>query len=209
MKSLDDIAIEHGTDKSSLFHNYCHKYERFLPFNRTENLNILEIGVAQGASLKMWSNFYPNSLVYGIDLSPKCWKPNSEYNNIKVLQGNQSNIDFLNDVSEKYGPFDLVIDDGSHNTKHQYITFNCLVEYLKENGVYIIEDLCTSYWNEFKQDNFSMVDFLKSLVDDLNYQGVKHKGKVFRKESLLDKVYKRKYSFSSIMFINSSCLVFN
>lgn len=209
MKSLDEIAIKHGTDKSSLYHNYCSKYEKFLPFNREDSLNILEIGAAKGSSLKMWREFYPNSLVYGIDIKPQCRKYVEKNSKITILIGNQNDEEFLKHVCELYGPFDLILDDGSHKTKDQYITFNFMVNCLKENGVYIVEDLCTSYWDEFKQENFSMVDFLKELVDDLNYYGVKNKNRVFRKEFLLDQVHKRKFDFLSIMFINSSCLIFN
>lgn len=209
MKTLDEIAIKYGTDKSSLSNNYCHKYEKFLPFGREDNLKILEIGVWKGVSLKMWSEFYPNSLVWGIDINPKCWKPTKKNNRIKVLIGDQNDVDFLKHVCELYGPFDLIIDDGSHNTKHQYTTFNFMVNCLKKNGVYIVEDIATSYWDRFIQDGFSMVDFLKGLVDDVNYYGAKYAGKNYRKESLLNRVYKRKYNFLSIMFVNSACLVFN
>ena len=208
MKSLDDIAIKRGTDKSSRYHNYCAKYERFLPFGREDGLKVLEIGVARGSSLKMWSDFYPRSSVYGIDIDPKCWKPFRKGGRITVLNGSQNDEQFLKDVCESHGPFDLIVDDGSHNTLDQYVSFCALLDSVKAGGVYIVEDLCTSYWEEYMQDGFSMVDFLKGLVDDLNYQGVKHQNKVYRKEILLEREYTRKFQFTGMLFINSSCLIF-
>ena len=208
MNSLDEIAIKYKTDKSSMFHGYCDKYEKFLPFDREANLNILEIGVSRAASLRMWGDFYPNSLVYGIEIKPNAWLMSNTLDRITVLKGNQSDIGFLKDVCETHGPFDLIIDDGSHNTRHQFVTFDYMIDQLKKDGVYIIEDLSTSYWDEFKEDGFSMVDYLKDLVDDLNYYGAKHEGSFSRKEALLDQVYKRKYNFLSLLFINSACFIF-
>jgi hypothetical protein len=70
MRSLDKIAIHYGTDKSSYIHNYCVKYEKWLPFNRLEPITILEIGVLGGQSLSTWREYYPNATVVGLDIDP-------------------------------------------------------------------------------------------------------------------------------------------
>ena len=74
MRSLDKIAKAKGTDKSSELHNYCEKYEKYLPFNRLEPLTFLEIGVLDGESLATWREYYPNATIIGIDINPDCKK---------------------------------------------------------------------------------------------------------------------------------------
>ena len=56
MNTLDNLAKKYGTDKSSEIHNYCVKYEKYLPFNRNDKLNIMEIGVLDGKSFRMIKN---------------------------------------------------------------------------------------------------------------------------------------------------------
>ena len=75
LKSLNQIAIEQKTDKSSLVHNYCEKYELYFDKIRFENLKILEIGVQNGFSLKMWEKYFQNSLIYGIDIKAPFTSP--------------------------------------------------------------------------------------------------------------------------------------
>lgn len=174
MRSLDKIATDKGTDKSSIIHNYCVKYEKWLPFNRLEPLIILEIGVLGGESLMTWREYYPNSIIIGIDINPGCKIYESPEKKIFIEIGSQEDPEFLNMISNKWGPFDMVLDDGSHINSHVITSFNHLIDCVKSEGVYIIEDSCTSYWEEygggFRNPN-SSIEFFKRLVDDVNFNG--------------------------------------
>jgi len=176
-KSLDEIAIECKTDKCSLQHNYCEKYEKYLPFGRDQELKILEIGVANGSSLKMWKSFYPNSTVIGVDIDPACIKHQDKQNNVFVEIGSQNDGVFLTLAAEKYGPLDLIIDDGSHIQSDMIFSFHCLFDLLlKNHGVYIVEDTSSSYWAELGGAIYApntCVEFFKSLVDHVNFMGQK------------------------------------
>jgi hypothetical protein len=44
------------------------------------------------------------------------------------------------------GPFDVVIDDGSHVSAHQITSFYFLFNHLRAGGFYVIEDIQTSFW---------------------------------------------------------------
>ena len=172
--SLDEIAKFYKTDKSSDFHDYCKKYEKYLPFNRSDNLNILEIGVFRGGSLNTWSDYYFNSNILGIDIDQNC-KVFEKGEKIKVEIGSQFDEKFLNYIVNQYGPFDLIIDDGSHNNQHVIFSFEKLFSAINPNGVYIVEDSCTSYWQEFgggfrKED--SSIAYFKNIIDDVNFNGV-------------------------------------
>jgi hypothetical protein len=173
MSTLDRIAKSHGTDKSSEIHNYCVKYEKYLPFNRYDNLNILEIGVLDGKSLLTWKEYYYNSHILGIDINPDCKK--FEESRISVEIGSQSDSIFLSQISFKYGPFDMILDDGSHMNNHQIFSFQQLWGHVKSGGVYVIEDVGCSYWDDYGGgylNEKSTIEYFKRITDDVNFRGL-------------------------------------
>ena len=174
MRTLDKIAISKGTDKSSQIHNYCVKYEKWLPFNRLEPITILEIGVLTGESLETWREFYPNAKIVEIDITSSCKDYEDSNRNIFIEIGSQDDPVFLKEVSLKYGQFDLIIDDGSHINRHVITSFIHLIDSVKPEGLYVIEDCATSYWPEWEGDfrkEDSSIEFCKRLVDDVNFNG--------------------------------------
>lgn len=171
--TLDQLAIKYGSDKSSQGHNYCPFYEQHLP--KTPK-RILEIGVKEGASLAMWAEHFPDAEVHGLDLFSE--KPTSDVddfllkngidvNHIHLHQGNQCDWRVLEEL-RKYD-FDVIIDDGSHNSRDQMMAFFGLF-----NGKhYFIEDLhcCSeSFYRdglpyEFTADNvFGALDKDRKII---------------------------------------------
>ena len=175
MSTLDNLAKVYGTDKSSDKHNYCVKYEKYLPFNRYDKLNILEIGVLDGKSLLTWKDYYYRSNILGIDINPDCKKYEEE--RISVEIGSQADDKFLNQISNEYGPFDFILDDGSHLNEHVIYSFETLFQYVKSGGIYIVEDVATSYFPWYGgglNDSKSMMEYFKKLTDDINFRGVEN-----------------------------------
>jgi hypothetical protein len=173
MNTLDKIAKSFGTDKCTENHNYCNKYEKYLPFNRYDELNILEIGILDGKSLLTWKEYYYRSNILGIDINPDCKKYEEE--RIKVEIGSQADYVFLNDIMREYGKFDMVLDDGSHMSSHMIYSFEHLFESLKSGGTYIIEDVGCSYWEDYEGGYLkpsSCMEYFKSLSDDINFRGL-------------------------------------
>lgn len=172
MDTLNDIALECGTDKSSVVHDYCRKYEKYLPFPRSMPMNILEIGVAVGASLRMWERWFFNSSITGMDINFTCKRFESP--RITVEIGSQADEKFLYHVNMLNGPFDLIVDDGSHQNAHQILTFQTLFPLLKDGGIYVVEDTCTSYWAQFggglKKEG-TCTEYFKGLIDEVNFFG--------------------------------------
>ena len=187
MSTLDILGKLNGTDKSSNCHNYCVKYEKYLPFNRYDDLKILEIGVLHAKSLKMWKDYYYRSQIVGIDILPECKQ--YEDDRISIEIGSQNDFEFLKQVSEKHGLFDMILDDGTHRSSDVIFSFVHLFESIKSGEVYIVEDCATSYWEDFgggylKSD--STIEYFKRLVDDVNFRGLRtHLGDTYRKESVL------------------------
>jgi len=218
MRKLDKIAKSFGTDKSSEIHNYCEKYEKWLPFNRLEPITLLEIGILRGESILTWREYFPNATIVGIDIMPECKKLEDKDKNIFVEIGSQDDPVFLESICKKYGKFDLVVDDGSHINRHVIKSFECLIDCVKSEGVYVVEDSATSYWEEweggFRQKDTS-VEFFKNLVDDVNFNGqfqetfwnVHARREDFLTEQTLRKGIQIRTDIESINFLNGIIII--
>ncbi len=167
---LDDLAIRHKADKSSLYHNFAVKYDRLLSGFRETFTSVLEIGVAQGQSLRMWADYFPNAAIHGADISVA--SRTCESNRIKFHLTDQGNEAQLKNL-EQFSPFDLIVDDGNHFWREQILSFKTLFPFLKKGGIYIVEDSCTSYWPEYKNQPMTCVDYFKGLVDEVNFRGAR------------------------------------
>jgi len=173
MSTLDKLAKSFGTDKSSDNHNYCVKYEKYLPFNRYDNLNILEIGILDGKSLLTWKDYYYRSNILGIDINPDCKKFEEERVSVEI--GSQADGNFLSRTWQQYGPFDMILDDGSHMSSHMIYSFEHLFGSVKSGGVYVIEDIGCSYWEDYGGGYLnpgSSIEYFKRLSDDINFRGL-------------------------------------
>jgi hypothetical protein len=150
-------------DPSKRWHNYLIYYWLHFRDIRLKVTRMLEIGVATGESIRMWEEFFPNAIIYGMDIDPKCGK--YEGGRRKILIGDQGDISFLQRTAQEVGPFDIIIDDASHRVEHQLTTFNALFPHLTENGVYVIEDTggCVG--------DFSLrtINTLKPIIDHIMY----------------------------------------
>ena len=135
---LQRIGARCGTDKATL-HRFCDTYEHLL--NKYVS-RVWEIGVLDGASLRMWAEYYPKATITGFD-----WKDKSELElpkNAQVCMLDQGSLPQLVSLSRKESGIDIIVDDGSHTISHQIQTFETLFDCLKSGGQYIIEDLHTS-----------------------------------------------------------------
>ncbi|WP_374377219.1 hypothetical protein [Dongia sp.] len=135
---LTAIADHFKTDKGSIKHNYTAVYERyFSPLRQKPNLRLMEIGVACGSSLKMWSKYFAAAQVTGVDIRPDCAKLCKLYPNINIVIANATQKTIP-------GPFDIIIDDGSHVSADIAETFRLNWDSVTPGGLYVIEDLkCT------------------------------------------------------------------
>jgi hypothetical protein len=181
--NLSQLAILFRSDKHGQ-HYYTQHYQRHFKILRREKLNILEIGVggyknpkAGGGSLRMWKVYFPKSHIFGVDIYDKTYHNEKR---IKTFCGSQIDEEFLKRVVREIGSVDIIIDDGSHYNDHVITTFKILFPLLSPKGIYIVEDVQTSYWSEFGGINwggssdlaapYTSMNFFKSLIDGLNYE---------------------------------------
>jgi len=173
---LDQLAIKYGTDKGTTDHSYTSRYEMYLEQYRDVEFNLLEIGVYNGSSIKMWKEYFPKANIVALDIDPKCKQYEEDRINIHI--GDQTDIKFLQDVVKQYGHFEIILDDGGHSWKQQIISFETLFPLLTPGGLYFIEDLHTSYIPKSVWDDYSItgVNYFKNLVDDVNLNGKSFRG---------------------------------
>jgi demethylmacrocin O-methyltransferase len=118
----------------------------------------------------MWQRFFPRGLIYGMDLYPK---PGVRGPRIRTIQGNQNDPSFLRSLAAEFGPFDIIIDDGSHVNEHVRTSFEELFGSVRPGGYYVIEDLHTSYWPEFGGEappcsSRTTIGLVKDLIERLH-----------------------------------------
>lgn len=161
------------TNDDRLIHKWTHYfpiYEKHLMEWRNKSITILEIGVSKGGSLQMWKRFFgPLATIVGIDIDPNCKA--FEEDGIHVRIGDQSDPAFLEALITEFGSFDIVLDDGSHQMAHINKTFEFLYPKVSKNGIYIVEDLHTAYWQEYgggKDNPETFINISKHFIDDLN-----------------------------------------
>lgn len=149
---LDELAIKHNTDKSSKWHAYCEIYDTLFEKFRFRNINFLEIGISEGASLRMWADYFSGEAnIYGIDIIPYNPKQYGELPaNVKWIQCDQSKPEELEKLVEQTGKFDIIIDDGSHHIPYMLLTLKTLLPHLKDGGIYCIEDV--QHYQEFNEN---------------------------------------------------------
>jgi len=149
--------------------HYLDIYEKH--FSRYQNKGpvILEVGVGAGGSLEMWRKYFGEGCtIYGVDLLPQGYP--IEVEGLEILQGDQADPTFWEDVKSKIPKIDIFIDDGGHGMEQQKVTFECMYDHVKPDGVYMCEDTHTSYWPGFGgyKDPNTFVEYSKNFVDMLH-----------------------------------------
>lgn len=150
MTHLTKLANKFETDKGTM-HSWAHGYTEFYEpfFNKVKEINVLEIGIEKGGSLRMLKEFFgDNANIYGVDKEQNTM---FNENGITTMVADQSSRESLAELKTKLGDvkFDIIIDDGSHEPKDQIITLLLLHDMLKPNGMYILEDLHSNIANVY------------------------------------------------------------
>lgn len=167
-KKIREIFIK-SKNFSSKFEKYFDVYEEYFSKYKGKDIIFVEIGISNGGSLMVWREFFgPNARIIGIDLNPECKK--FEKNGIEVFIGNQSDPKFWDNFFQTVGNVDIVLDDGGHTNLDQIITTVKCVDKIKDGGILLVEDACTSYIDFYNSNKkFSFVNFAKKIIDDVNF----------------------------------------
>jgi hypothetical protein len=180
--SRERLSAQHNSELARLFFrhrgrpmikwaDYLDLYDRYFMAFRGKKVSLLEIGVLDGGSLELWRSYFgPNATIFGLDIDPRCAKYESPPNQIRI--GSQDDPEFLNSVVAEMGTVNIVVDDGSHIGRHQKASFRTLFPLLEDGGLYVIEDLHTSYWRTLFEGGYRRrgtgIELMKQLIDDMH-----------------------------------------
>jgi tetratricopeptide (TPR) repeat protein len=149
---LTKLAISYGTDKFG-YHDYTPNYYTLFKHLKNKPIRLLEIGVGGyqdadrgGESLEVWRDFFPKGQIVGIDIQTKEMDLGER---VSIHKGSQVDAQFLADLVRAHGPFDIIIDDGSHRNEHVVESFALLYPTLAKGGIYVVEDVQTSFFPRF------------------------------------------------------------
>jgi hypothetical protein len=172
-RTLNELAVKYDADKRDWLHGYAKLYER--EFRGIEVNNLLEIGVYCGASHFMWRTYFEKANIYGIDIDPKAieraWRkmPDPRIKLDVVDQGDREALTtYANNTGVK---FDVIIDDGGHKMSQQITSFEVLWPFVSGSGIYVVEDIFTSYWTKSKykyvDQETTCVEYFKRIIDEI------------------------------------------
>ena len=166
---LYEKFAEFGPAKPDImFRIYDTMIPHFFP-NRDEVKTVLEIGVWQGQALKVYRDYFPNATVYGMDIMGSCRSFEAE--RIRIFIGDQANPDDLSKIVQQAHSFDLVIDDGGHQARQQVTSLFELLPHVRNGGLYVIEDIGTSFWPQYVGRHRPTISWLQELVSWMESKG--------------------------------------
>lgn len=158
--NLAELFDKYGSDKGKL--GYGPVYDEYFFPIKDKPIKLLELGVWSGGSLRAWQEYFPSAQIIGVD---EVCHPTDLPERITLETGKQEDTIFLDRLITAYGAFDVVIDDCGHFWQPQQISFETLWPAVSPGGLYIIEDLGTSFNDYYRQEHdLSTVDFLTEYV---------------------------------------------
>lgn len=210
---LDELALKHGTDKSSAHHNYTPIYDDLFWLHRYDKFTMLELGVFRGESVRMWAEYFPNATIVGVDndLSQFVWTPVPR--NLQLLESDQADPHLA-----ALEPLNIIIDDASHLSSLTIKSFELLYPILAPGGIYVVEDTHSSYhaWYYGAPDacpdpdgptmygDPTAMQYLKRLADEVNFDPsvTDRKG-----GGLFPAKYWKGFRLKSISFYHDLCII--
>ena len=164
-QDLKNLAKSEFTDK--LQHGYLDKYDFFLSKFRAEQFNLLELGVFNGGSLRMWKKYFPKAEIYGVDIDKNCKKYEESRIHVRIMDlSSIENLKSLFDIQPQ-----IIVDDASHFWSHQISSLMTLFEVLPSGGVFIMEDMETSVntdlypgYNDFEISAYDVCERVARVV---------------------------------------------
>jgi|GEM_PF-1907030 len=214
---LSTLFSEHRGKVSDKWAIYIAEYERLFAPYAHQAINLLEIGIQNGGSLEIWAKYFTQAThIIGCDINPACQQLTFNDERIHVVVINANTDEAEQKIKSHATNFDLIIDDGSHQSGDIVCSFERYFPLVKSGGLYIAEDLHCSYWQDFQgglYQPYSSIEFFKHLADIVNHE---HWGVEKTRSELLTNFNEQYQSamdehslaeIHSVEFVNSLCIV--
>jgi len=157
--SLEEIVDNTKTDKNTV-HSYLPLYQKLLVNKKETAKNVLEVGIFNGGSIKLWSDFFTNANVYGVDIidADTVWEgiTNKERIILHTSVDAYSNDFFTTHFLNKNIKCDFILDDGPHTLESMKKFIKLYPQIMTDDGILIIEDVQSWNW----------IDILKNEVPE-------------------------------------------
>lgn len=170
---MNDLEQFFKRNTGPLIHKWMHYfeiYDRHFARFRAQSPVVVEFGVSQGGSLEMWKDYFgPGVRLYGVDINPECKR--FERDGVRIFIGDQSDRAFLRSIAKEVPRIDVLIEDGGHMMDQQIATFEELFAVVQPDGVYLCEDLHTSYWRHWGggyKKRGSFIEYSKNWIDAIH-----------------------------------------
>lgn len=199
---LEQLGEQFKTDKNSYGHNYLTKYEFFLKNLQGKKFTLLELGVFTGASLKTWGAYFPAARVVGVDINVECGQYQGDNREVIIADLSQEkNIIALRELHPT-----VIVDDASHIWSHQIKALFLLFSVLPHGGIYILEDIETSFpaagFQGFDDAVISAYDVCSQITEVATSQFSLRKQGLFSKE-----IENIGMQIEIVSFIHGSCIL--
>jgi hypothetical protein len=216
-ENFSSISSGHSGKLADKWSSYLPIYDRVLSKYKRAPISLLEIGVQNGGSLEIWSKYFESAQkIVGCDIDENCRKLSFSDKRIGVVVGSINSDSTLEEIKKISDEYDIIVDDGSHRSEDVITSFVKLFPLLKSDGIYIVEDMHTSYWPSYggnlRGKNSSM-EFFKSLVDVVNFEHWEGNKSATRYVQNYAPEMNDKLSFENlaqihqVSFFNSICIV--
>ena len=185
---------------TKVWNGFLEIYSNYFKDYKDKEINILEIGIDRGESLRILRKYFTKAKICGIDIIDIKF----QIEGVDLIKADQTNEKNLKEICDKYKGFDIIIDDGGHHSKQIAISLNFLFDYLKDNGLYIVEDLNTSYSSRFGGSRLNLkkktttMNYLKSITDSINYE---HNDKPFFRSKKFDGMVKYIHFYQNVAIL--------
>ena len=164
--SLEQIVDNSRTDKNTV-HSYLPLYQNLLISKKETAKNVLEVGIYHGGSIKLWSDFFTNATVYGLDIMNinNVWEGIKNKENIILHTSSDAYNDnfFITQFINKNIKCDFMLDDGPHTLQSMKQFIKLYSQIMSDDGILIIEDVQSWDW----------IDILKNEVPEHLKQFIK------------------------------------
>jgi hypothetical protein len=167
---MNDLEKYFAENTGRLIHKWDHYfevYDRYFSRFRNTDVHVVEFGVSQGGSLQMWKHYFgPRAKIFGVDVNPHCRQVAEQQ--VEIFIGDQADRAFLKSLAAQIPRVDILIDDGGHTMEQQIATFEELFPHVSSRGVYLCEDLHTSYWADWSggyQRPGTFIEYSKNFID--------------------------------------------
>jgi limonene-1,2-epoxide hydrolase len=170
---MNDLERFFRQNTGRLIHKWNHYfeiYDRHFSRFRGKPVQLVEFGVSQGGSLRMWRDYFgPQAMIVGVDINEQCRR--FEESGVRIEIGDQGDRAFLRKLAETLPAIDILIDDGGHTMEQQIRTFEQLFAKVAPTGVYLVEDLHTSYWADWGggvRRKGTFIEYSKDFIDRIH-----------------------------------------